>query len=139
MAISQGLSDFIRAFYAASDVGPSGHEAYVSHYTDDTTLIMGPTEFKNKEGVMKFREAGWEKVETRKHIVNGIFPSSDKPEEQVMLNGTVDYGMKDGTSKSGIEWAALMNLTKENGEYKLQKYQVWIVSSQESLKGGSFR
>lgn len=128
MTVPQALSDFIKAFYAASDVGPSGHEAYVSHFTPDTTLIMGPTEFKSHSGVMQFRQAGWEKVSTRKHVYKGVFPSSEKPDSEVMLYGTVDYGMKDGSSKEGVEWAALMNLTKVDGEYKLQRYQVWIVS-----------
>lgn len=84
---------------------------------------------------MSFRKAGWEKVETRKHVYKGVFPSAEKPEEEIMLYGTVDYGMKDGSVKNGVEWAALMNLTKVEGEYKLKKYQVWIVSvmSRETL------
>jgi hypothetical protein len=47
-----------------------------------------------------------------------------------MLYGTVDYGMKDGTSKDGIEWAARMHLVKtEKGDLKLKFYQVYIVSN----------
>jgi hypothetical protein len=127
MSVSQELSTFIKDFYAASDVGPAGHDDYVNYYTPDCTLIMGANEFKSQSGVRQFREAGWEKVSTRKHIVDGVFPSSEKPDQQVMLYGTVDYGMKDGTEKKGIEWAALMNLAKVDGSYKLAKYQVWIV------------
>lgn len=132
--IPEGLQQFVRDFYAASDVGPSGHSAYVDLYTPETTLIMGPTEYKGHEGIRQFREAGWEKVATRKHVVGGIFLSPSKPDEELMLYGTVDYGMKDGTSKLGVEWAARMLLSKnDDGRYKVKWYQVYIVSESRTL------
>jgi hypothetical protein len=126
---SAAVNQFAKDFYAASDVGPSGHQAYVDFFTPKATLIMGPTTFEGHEGVMKFREAGWEKVATRKHTYKGIYPNPEKPEQDVMVYGTVDYGMKDGTKKEGIEWAARMDLTKDaQGNLKLQFYQVYLVS-----------
>jgi hypothetical protein len=134
--LPQEVQLFIRNFYAASDVGPAGHKEYVNFYTPDTLLVMGPTEFEGQEGVLRFREAGWKDVATRKHTVKGTFidakssPMTINAVPQVMLYGTVDYGMKDGTSKDGIEWAARMHLVKtEKGDLKLKFYQVYIVSN----------
>lgn len=136
MPVSQEVQHFITNFYRASDVGPPGHEAYVSHFTPDTTLIMGPTEYPGQDGVRKFRETGWEKVETRRHVCKGIFvdgkhsPLGIGEVPQVMCYGTVDYGFKDGTSKDGVEWAARMHLVKdEKDELRLKFYQVYIVRS----------
>ena len=129
--VSPALQKFVDGFYAASDVGPSGHQAYVDYYAPDTDLVMGPNQFKGREGVMKFREAGWEKVATRKHVCKQVFPNPEKPEQEFMLYGTVSYGNKDGTSLDGVEWAARMVLDKpvSANDAKIQQYRVYIVSS----------
>lgn len=122
---------FVEAFYAASDVGPAGHEDYVSYYAPDATLIMGPTQYKGHSGIRNFRETGWEKVATRKHICKGTFFNGAKPDKEIMLYGTVDYGFKDGTQKSGVQWAARMLLTHsimDKEPPKIAFYQVYIVS-----------
>lgn len=42
------------------------------------------------------------------------------------MYGVVDYGMKDGTSKNGIEWSAHL-VTDGQDEPKIKFYQVYIV------------
>lgn len=134
---SGAVQSFIDSFYAASDVGPSGHQAYVEHYHPKCTLVMGPTEYRDHSGILEFREAGWEKVATRKHVVQGVY-LGEKGEHEVMLYGYVDYGFKDGSEKKGVEWAARMELTpdaQDQGKLKLHFYQVYIVSA----RGGELR
>lgn len=129
MAATPSIQSFIKDFYAASDVGPSGHTAYVSYYQPDCRLAMGPIDYEGHAGIQKFRETGWEKVATRKHTVLGTFTNPERPEEEVMLYGTVDYGFKDGTKKEGVEWAGRMELAKDSeGVLKLRYYEVYIVS-----------
>jgi len=126
--IPPAVEKFVSALYAASDVGPSGHQAYVDLYLPNATLIMGRTIYDGQEGVRKFRETGWEKVATRKHVCLGIFPSPSSPSIEVMTYGTVDYGLKDGSIKEGVEWAARLVLEYVQGQPKISFYQVYVVS-----------
>ena len=68
----------------------------------------------------------WEKVASRSHNPLKIFPFGEKSNE-VMLYGTVDYDLKDGR-KASIPWAARAHLTKEEGDVKMDFYQVYLVS-----------
>jgi hypothetical protein len=70
----------------------------------------------------------WEKVASRKHKAIKIFPFGPNSNE-VMLYGTVQYGLKSG-GESGIEWAARAHLVKEDGRVKMDFYQVYLVSVQ---------
>lgn len=129
MPVAAHVQSFVDDLYKRSDVGPEAHQAYVDLYLPDATLIMGPTEYKGHEGIMKFRETGWEKVSKRKHVCNGVFPSADKPESECMTWGTVDYGFKDGSTKEGIQFATRLQLAQDSkGEWKIKFYQVYIVS-----------
>jgi hypothetical protein len=61
----------------------------------------------------------WTAVESRHHVVSKVYPA--KNEDELMLFGTVDYGLRSGrTVKS--EWAGRMIFEGE----KLGFYQVWI-------------
>lgn len=127
MSVSPQVASFVKDLYARSDVGPEGHDAYVDLYLPDAVLIMGTSQFDGHAGVRKFREAGWEKVATRHHVCEGIFPNPDNKDE-VMTYGTVDYGFKDGTQKKGIEFATRLIMDQSKGEPKIKFYQVFIVS-----------
>ncbi len=73
--------------------------------------------------IIQMRQGMWEKVASRKHVAEKIFafgPGSD----EVMLHGTVEYGMKDGT-KALKEWAARAKMSKEGGRVKMSFYQVY--------------
>lgn len=68
----------------------------------------------------------WEKVASRKHKAVKIFPFGPNSDE-VMLYGTVQYGLKAG-GESGIDWAARAHLVKDGGRVKMDFYQVYLVS-----------
>jgi hypothetical protein len=70
----------------------------------------------------------WEKVSSRSHNPIKIFPFGSYSDE-VMLHGTVKYGLKSGGEKE-IDWAARAKLVKEEGKVKLAFYQVYLVSGQ---------
>lgn len=126
--IDPAAAHMVTTLYAASDVGPSGHQAYVDLYLPDATLIMGPTIYNGHKGVQAFREAGWEKVSRRRHVCKGMFPSPSNPSTEIMTYGTLDYGFKDGSVKEGIEWAGRLLLARVDGQPKIAFYQVYIVS-----------
>ncbi|RQM08217.1 hypothetical protein DH86_00000661, partial [Scytalidium sp. 3C] len=60
---------------------------------------------------------------SRLHTPIKVFPFGADSTE-LMLYGTVAYGYKDGR-KAEIEWAGRVNMTKENGEWKMSFYQVY--------------
>lgn len=126
--VNPAVAKFVAALYAASDIGPAGHQAYVDLYLPDATLIMGPAIYTGHEGVQTFRKAGWEKVSSRRHVCKGIFPSLTRPSTELMTYGTVDYGFKDGSVKEGIEWAARLVLAYVQGQPRIAFYQVYMVS-----------
>lgn len=68
----------------------------------------------------------WEKVSSRCHKPLKIFPFGPNGDE-VMLYGTVDYGLKDGKNAS-VDWAARAHLVQEEGTVKMDFYQVYLVS-----------
>lgn len=71
----------------------------------------------------------WEKVASRSHKPIKIFPFGSYSDE-VMLYGTVEYGLKAG-GNSGLDWAARAHLVKDeedSGKVKLDFYQVYLVS-----------
>jgi hypothetical protein len=71
------------------------------------------------------RKAMWEKVASRKHVAKRIFPFGPNADD-VMLHGSVQYEFKAG-GESSLEWAARAHLVKENGEVKMDFYQVYLV------------
>jgi hypothetical protein len=75
--------------------------------------------------ILALRKAMWEKVASRKHVAKRVFPFGPNADD-VMLYGTVEYGLKAG-GQSGLEWAARAHLVKENGEVKMDYYQVYLV------------
>ena len=133
--LPHAVSAFLNAFYRASDTSPaenpSAHELYADFFLPTSPLLMGPNTFNGREGFIKFREQGWEKVSSRRHVVLDVFPrlGEGKEECELMLRGTVEYGMNDG-GKGAADWAGHMKLRylEDEGGYKLAFYQVWIVS-----------
>jgi hypothetical protein len=67
----------------------------------------------------------WSAVARRLHRATKIFPFGPNSNE-VMLYGTVEYGLKDGRS-TVLDWAAHAKLVKVEGHYKLDFYQVYLV------------
>lgn len=67
----------------------------------------------------------WEHVASRKHKPLKVFPFGPNANE-VMLYGTVGYGLKNGKS-SEIDWAARAHLVEDGGSMKMDFYQVYLV------------
>jgi len=72
------------------------------------------------------RQGLWEKVSNRAHFPEKVYPFGANSDE-VMLYGSVKYELKDG-KKATVDWAARAHLTKEDGQAKLDFYQVYLVS-----------
>jgi hypothetical protein len=77
----------------------------------------------------------WEKVSSRAHAPLKIFPFGPDASE-VMLYGTVKYGLKAG-GESSKDWAARARLVKDaNGKVMMSFYQVYLVRHSASACAG---
>lgn len=70
----------------------------------------------------------WEKVESRLHHPLKIFPFGGEDADEVMLYGTVEYGLR-GAGKKTVDWSARAHFVKPDGRLKMDYYQVYLVSS----------
>ncbi|GAA6060405.1 hypothetical protein JCM10212_002173 [Sporobolomyces blumeae] len=142
-SLPQSKVDFIASFYEASDSRQV--ERYLSFLTDDVDFIMGVNAVKGIEAVRKIRETMWGGVETRHHRVERVFVSGTQrdddanADDQLMLHGTVSYGLKNGTKVENVEWAAKMVFARpsivlpsstgrgnDDQKYRMSRYQVWL-------------
>jgi hypothetical protein len=76
--------------------------------------------------ILALRKSMWEHVSSRSHNPIKIFPFGSYADE-VMLYGTVKYGLKAGGEKE-VDWAARAKLVKVDGKVKMAFYQVYLVS-----------
>ncbi|KAE9972100.1 hypothetical protein BLS_004191, partial [Venturia inaequalis] len=74
--------------------------------------------------ILALRHSMWQKVSSRHHITTKIFPFGSSSDE-VMLYGTVEFGLKDG-GESKVDWAARAHLVEEGGSVKMDFYQVYL-------------
>jgi hypothetical protein len=79
------------------------------------------------------RKGMWEHVASRRHVPIKIFPFGPNADE-IMLYGTLAYGLKNGKSAEA-EWAARANLVKDGSSVKMSYYQVYLVDSPLSFLG----
>ncbi|KAF2738696.1 hypothetical protein EJ04DRAFT_541124 [Polyplosphaeria fusca] len=114
---------FFEDFYAISDT-PDAHERYTEFFTKDATLIMASKQVKGRDEILGLRKSMWEKVSSRLHRPLQIFPFGPGTNE-VMLRGTVKYGLKAG-GEAGVDWAAHARMTKVDGDVKMKFYQVYL-------------
>jgi hypothetical protein len=143
-SLQAGIASFFEAFYAISDTADA-HEQYADHFTRDAKLIMASKETSGRQGllspmdflrqqkltrmagIIEMRQGMWEKVAKRSHKPSKIY-SFGKDNYDVMLHGTVDYELKDGKRAEDIEWAARARFAPEDGNLKMEFYQVYLVS-----------
>ncbi|OCL08089.1 hypothetical protein AOQ84DRAFT_340897 [Glonium stellatum] len=116
-------------FYATSDT-PDAHEKYVEFFTPDATVVMASKRAEGKAEILALRKGMWEKVQSRLHKPLKIFPYGPNANE-VMLFGTVQYGLKAG-GQSSVEWAAYARLKKVDGSVKMDFYQVYLDTAAQS-------
>ncbi|QIW95471.1 hypothetical protein AMS68_000989 [Peltaster fructicola] len=131
-SVSPAIQKFFESFYRTSDTGEA-HEAYAEHFTKDGTLVMIADEVKGHSAIVQKRHAMWASVSSRSHKPTRIFAFGPGSED-VMLYGTVDYSLKDGKKASGVEWAARAHFVEQNGELKMDFYQVYLDSASMAAK-----
>ncbi|KAL5115397.1 hypothetical protein ACEQ8H_006697 [Pleosporales sp. CAS-2024a] len=117
------VQTFFQDFYAASDA-PHAHEQYAQYFTHDATLILASKKVQGRNEIIALRKSMWEKVSSRLHKPIKVFPFGSNSNE-VMLYGTVKYGLKDGGDKE-VDWAARANLVNEEGKARMSFYQVYL-------------
>ncbi|EXJ77333.1 hypothetical protein A1O3_09559 [Capronia epimyces CBS 606.96] len=118
------IISFFEHFYAVSD-NPTAHEEYAQLLTADADFIMGSKKVQGYDAILAARKALWSgPVQTRHHKLDKIFPFGQGSRE-VMLYGTVDYGLKNGKAVS-IDWAGKAVLVDVDGELKMAFYQVYL-------------
>jgi hypothetical protein len=84
--------------------------------------------------ILTMRQGMWEKIVRRKHTAIKVFPFGPNSDE-VMLYGTVEYGLKDGR-EAKVDWSARAHLIKEDGAVMMDFYQVYLVSRSHSFGTG---
>lgn len=102
-------------------------------------LVLYPARFDTYKtsGILSLRHKMWSAVSSRSHHPIKIFPFAPvaESETEVMLYGTVEYGLKEGGS-DGKNWAARALLVNSGSEgevgglagWRLKFYQVYLVS-----------
>ncbi|KAM0748668.1 hypothetical protein T439DRAFT_327936 [Meredithblackwellia eburnea MCA 4105] len=117
--------DFLNRFYTVSDDSdPAAVEKYLAFLTKDVKFTMGLASMTGEDAVRKMRENMWGGVATRKHTVHKVY-TSDPEASELMLFGTVDYGLRNGKSVTGVGWAGRI-VFAAGPELKMQEYQVWL-------------
>ncbi|KAI1340539.1 hypothetical protein F5Y15DRAFT_42662 [Xylariaceae sp. FL0016] len=135
--VSDDVKDFIPRFYATSD-DPSKNEEWVGYFTEDATLIMGDKTARGHDEIRSLRRGMWEKVASRKHKPERVFPAAFGEslsssagngvgsEHEYMLCGSLDFVMKTG-EKAVATWSgrAVLKDVKGHGlQYSF--YQVYL-------------
>ncbi|GAA5941699.1 nuclear transport factor 2 family protein [Sporobolomyces koalae] len=119
--IPQDKLGFISAFYRVSD--SRDVDAYLDFLSSDVDFVMGINAVKGEAAVRKIRETMWGGVETRLHKPEKVYLGDDG---EVMLHGTVSYGLKNGDRVENVGWAARMVFVQGGTEIKMSRYQVWL-------------
>ncbi|ORY78928.1 hypothetical protein BCR35DRAFT_304965 [Leucosporidium creatinivorum] len=123
--LSPAKQQFLTDFYTVSDE-PQSVDKYLSFLTDDVDFIMGLNAVHGATAVRKIRETMWGGVVSRHHQPERVY-SFDQDGSELMLHGTVDYGLKNGKRVDQVGWAARV-VFAEGDELKMKRYQVWLVS-----------
>jgi len=121
--VEDGIKAFFEEFYKTSDT-PDAHEKYADSFTKDATLVMASKKGVGREEILQIRKGMWAAVASRLHTPMKIFPFGSGSDE-VMLYGAVAYTLKDGR-KANVEWGARANMVKDEGNWKLGFYQVYL-------------
>lgn len=131
--VPPAIAAFVERFYKLSDT-PGIHEQYADecfiHDEERLRFQIGPMQPTNtRDGIVAWRQKGWEGVTRRKHVVNGVF-ISPKWDNEIMLDGSVEMDKNGSTLK--FNWAGRMEFdpkSLEQGAPKIETYKVWLVSS----------
>ncbi|GAA5845157.1 hypothetical protein JCM9279_005456 [Rhodotorula babjevae] len=114
--------DFLARFYQASD-RPDAIDEYLSFLAPDVDFVMGLNAVKGHDAVRQIRQNMWGGVVERVHRPQAVFAAGEANE--LMLHGTVSYGLRDGARVDDVGWAALV-VFADGDELKMRRYQVWL-------------
>lgn len=130
--IDDGIVQFFETFYQTSDT-PHAHEKYADSFTKDATFVLASKTSKGYDEILATRKGMWTLVSSRLHTPTKIFPFGPHATE-VMLYGTVAFELKDGR-KALVDWAARAKMVKQDGEWKMGFYQVYLdTAAQQNAK-----
>ncbi|GAA5863032.1 hypothetical protein JCM5296_003930 [Sporobolomyces johnsonii] len=118
-ALSPAKVQFIENFYRVSD--SRDVDQYLGFLTTDVDFIMGVNAVKGEAAVRKIRETMWGGVETRQHEPEKVY-LGDEHGNELMLHGTVTYGLRNGKTVEKVGWAARM-VFAEGDALKMARYQ----------------
>jgi len=120
---------FFEKFYEVSDT-PSEHEAYANSFLPDAEFVMGTKVTNGYDGILEIRKGLWSgPIKSRKHKLEKIFPfGSGQDAKEVMLYGSVDYGLKNGKELT-VQWAGRAVLAEYEGGLRFKLYQVYLDSA----------
>ncbi|KAF7552340.1 hypothetical protein G7Z17_g4376 [Cylindrodendrum hubeiense] len=124
LRVNPEVEAYFRKFYEVSDT-PGLTDKYVNMFTKDATFKLASKSSKGSQEITALREGMWTSVASRKHTLHKIFPFGNDATE-VMLYGSVDLGMRTGSTVE-VDWAGRAQLVKESdGEYRMSFYQVFL-------------
>ncbi|KIW67880.1 hypothetical protein PV04_07095 [Phialophora macrospora] len=121
---------FFEKFYQASDT-PAAHDAYVASFLPDADFVMGTKATRGAAGILELRKGLWTgPVLRRKHTLDKIFPfgSAGADAREVMVYGSVEYGLKNGKELT-VQWAARALFSEYEGDLRFKLYQVYLDSA----------
>jgi len=116
--------DLLIDFYNVSD-DKSATDKYANFFTDDADVVMGLKAFKGRDGIIGMRKAMWAAVATRKHTLQHVSTFGTNTDD-IMLIGTVEYGLPNSSKKVTSQWAGHVKFTSDS---KMSVYQVYMDSS----------
>lgn len=129
------VKEFVTAFFKESDTkppAPPAVDAYTTYFSSSPVLKMGSLpECTSIEEIGATRQKMWKGVASRHHIVTKVFVNNDPgtKAEEIVLSGTVEYGLEDGKSNT-ISWVSRMIFDEKEREEKdrvaLKFYQVYL-------------
>ncbi|KAI8634741.1 hypothetical protein F5Y19DRAFT_409872 [Xylariaceae sp. FL1651] len=132
--IEERVKQFISAFYAVSDDVSKNNE-WVDYFTSDAILIIGGMTARGTQEIHELRKGMWEKIKSRKHKPDKVFPASFEPAAahqpepewsfEYMLSGSLDLQMKTG-EKAVAQWAGRAVLRETDGRLRYAFYQVYL-------------
>ncbi|KAH9898844.1 hypothetical protein F4778DRAFT_171372 [Xylariomycetidae sp. FL2044] len=133
--IDDRVKALISEFYSISD-DPSRNEEWVDCFAPDAVLVMGDRSARGTEEIRELRRGMWEKIRTRRHRPEKVFPAAYEGEGgsegtgrwEYMLHGTLDLVMREDAGKRQVvTWAGRAVLEEDDGgRLSFLYYQVWL-------------
>ncbi|KAK0509865.1 hypothetical protein JMJ35_007259 [Cladonia borealis] len=128
-SLPASLLTFFQRLYHSSDT-PSQHEEFANCFTKDAVIVFASSRYEGREDILTMYHSKWVPLSSLTHSSLKLFPfgkitETGAEEAEVMLYGTAEYGFKAGGSLVK-EFAVRAELVKEEGDWKMRLYQVYL-------------